>query len=87
LIPTIQLLKFLLLVDFPSGSSINYYDNKLYLVGDDATHILILDNDYRKVDSIKLFDNLEKRISKSQKTDLEASTRHEIEIHPIKYRR
>jgi hypothetical protein len=71
---TIQLLKFLLLTDFPSGSSINYYDERLYLVGDDASHILILDKDYERVDSIQLFDRPEKRIPKSEKADFEAST-------------
>jgi hypothetical protein len=72
--PTFQLLKLLLLMDFPSGSSINYYNEKLYLVGDDASHILILDSNYEKVDSIKLFDHSEKRIPKTKKRDFEAST-------------
>ena len=68
-----QLLQFLLLANFPSGSSINYYENKLYLLGDDARVILILDPHYNAVDSMRLFDYPEKRISKSQKVDLESS--------------
>ncbi len=60
--------------DFPSGSSINYCDGKLYLIGDDANEILILDRDYKRIDSKKLFNFTEKRISKKRKTDLEAST-------------
>lgn len=71
--PTVQLLQFLLLANFPSGSSINYYENKLYLLGDDARAILILDPLYKAVDSIRLFDYPEKRIPKSQKVDLESS--------------
>jgi len=71
--PTVQLLQFLLLANFPSGSSINYYENKLYLLGDDARVILILDPHYNVVDSMRLFDYPEKRISKSQKVDLESS--------------
>jgi len=71
--PTVQLLQFLLLANFPSGSSINYYENKLYLLGDDARVILILDPQYNVVDSMRIFDYPEKRISKSQKVDLESS--------------
>ena len=71
--PTLQLLQFLLLANFPSGSSINYYENKLYLLGDDARIIIILDTHYNVVDSLRLFDYPEKRIPKSQKIDLESS--------------
>ena len=71
--PTVQLLQFLLLANFPSGSSINYYENKLYLLGDDARTIIILDTHYQLLDSIRLFDYPEKRIPKSQKIDLESS--------------
>jgi hypothetical protein len=70
---TIQLLKCLL-SDFPSGSSINFYEEKLYLIGDDASHILVLDTNYDRINSIKLFNNTEKRIPKSEKADFEAST-------------
>jgi hypothetical protein len=72
--PDIRLIKSSLLKDFPSGSSINYYDRKFYLVGDDATNLLILDNEYNQVDSIRLFDYPEKRIPKSEKADFESST-------------
>jgi hypothetical protein len=71
--PTVQLLQFLLLANFPSGSSINYYENKLFLLGDDARTILVLDKSYRAIDSIRLFDYPEKRIPKSKKADLESS--------------
>jgi hypothetical protein len=72
--PTIQLLKFLLLADYPSGSSINYYEEKFYLIGDDASYILILDKNYDRIDSIRLFTYPEKRIPKREKADFEAST-------------
>lgn len=52
----------------------NYYDEKFYLIGDDATHILILDKEYHKVDVFQLFTHTEKRIPKSIKADFEAST-------------
>lgn len=71
--PKIELIKTLALSDFPSGSSINYHQEQFYLIGDDATHIQILDQDYKKVDSIHLFDYSETRIPKADKTDLEGS--------------
>lgn len=72
--PVIELIKSLLLADFPSGSSINYYDGKLYLIGDDANNLLILDNTYKQINSIPLFDYPAKRIPKDQKADFESST-------------
>lgn len=78
----IILIKSLLLSDFPSGSSINYHQGKLYLIGDDATHILVLDNDYKKLDSVFLFDYAEKRIPKVDKTDLEGSVIFDIKGVP-----
>ena len=76
--PRIELVKSLLLSDFPSGSSINYHDGKFYLIGDDSTNILLLDTDYQKIDSVQLFDYPEKRIPKSDKIDLEGSAIIEI---------
>ncbi len=70
----LELLKSLTLADFPSGSSINYHDGNLYLIGDDAQHILLLDKNYQRVKTIHLFDSRHKRIPKSEKTDLETST-------------
>jgi hypothetical protein len=60
------------LQNFPSGSAIEFYQNKLYLIGDDATQILILNPDYKRVDSINLFKG-NYRISKNKKVDLESS--------------
>ena len=42
-------------------------------MGDDASTILLLDTDYKKIDLIRLFNYPEKRIPKSKKYDLEAS--------------
>ncbi|HEX6427632.1 MAG TPA: hypothetical protein VF008_08110 [Niastella sp.] len=72
--PVVELIKSLLIAEFPSGSSINYYDGKLYLIGDDANNMLVLDNNYQQVDSFRLFDFSEKRIPKKQKADFETST-------------
>jgi hypothetical protein len=62
----------LLLSDYPSGSSIEFFDNRLFVIGDDATQLMILNPNYNKVDSVRLFKGAD-RISKNKKTDLESS--------------
>lgn len=80
--PEIQLIKSSLITNFPSGSSINYYNGKLYLIGDDANNVLVLNKDYTPIDSIQLFNYPEKRIPKSEKTDFETSTLLELNGTP-----
>ena len=58
---------------YPSASSIEYYDGKLYLMGDDATKLLVLDTNLNIVDSIPIISYPENRIPKDIKPDLEAS--------------
>lgn len=70
----IELLTSLLLIDFSSGSSINFYDNRLYLIGDDANRILILDKEYKQLNYITIFNFKEARIPKKVKADFETST-------------
>ncbi len=60
---------------FPSASSIEFYNDKLYVIGDDATYLLVLDKDHNSLDSLQLFMNTSKRIAKDFKEDLEASAR------------
>jgi hypothetical protein len=60
-------------LDYPSASSIEYYDGKLYLMGDDAIKLLVLDTDLNMVDSIPIISYPENRIPKGIKPDLEAS--------------
>ena len=72
--PKLELQKTLLLPDFPSGSSINFYGGKFYLIGDDANTILILDENYQEVNHIRIFDYPDKRIPKPKKVDFETSS-------------
>ena len=60
-------------LDYPSASSIEFYDGKLYLMGDDATKLLVLDTNLNIVDSIPIISYPENRIPKEIKPDLEAS--------------
>ena len=68
--PEIQIKK---LDNYPSASSIEYYDGKLYLMGDDATKLLVLDTNLNIVDSIPIISYPQYRIPKDIKPDLEAS--------------
>ena len=70
----IKLLKKTHLTDYPSASSLEFYNEKLYVVGDDAASIWILDKEHRFLDSIILFPSKEKRINVALKADLESST-------------
>jgi hypothetical protein len=62
------------LINFPSASSIEFYNDLLYVMGDDARNLAILDKNYKLVDSVELFLGEGLRIPKKIKTDLEAST-------------
>lgn len=60
--------------DYPSASAIEYYRNHYYIMGDDATHLLVLDSSRHVSDSIRLFPGNEKRIPKDSKADFEAAS-------------
>ncbi len=63
-----------ILNDYPSGSGLAYFNNRIYIIGDDATGLLITDTAFNVVDSIHLFESQQKRIPKELKQDLEAAT-------------
>ena len=60
-------------LDYPSASAIEFYDGKLYLMGDDATDLFVLDTNLNIVDSIPIIPYPGNRIPKDIKPDLEAS--------------
>jgi hypothetical protein len=64
----------LVLNDYPSASAIAYFDNKVYMMGDDASHLLITDTDFKVLDTITFFNSATKRIPKLTKQDPEAAT-------------
>lgn len=78
----IKLQEFKELSDFPSGSGIEFFDEKLYIIGDDAKDILVLDKKWKKQAAIPLFDSAELRIPKKIKADLEASAIIEVNKIP-----
>ena len=70
------------LKNFPSGSGIECFGEKVYLVGDDAKDILVMDKSWKKLDTIPLFVSAESRIPKKIKADLEATTIIEVNSIP-----
>jgi hypothetical protein len=58
---------------YPSGSGIEFYDDKIYLVGDDAKDILVMSRKWKDEQLVNLFDNNAARIPKKIKADLEAT--------------
>ena len=70
----IKLLDFKENTEYPSGSGIEYFDGQVYLAGDDAADILIMDKKWRELGRIRIFENFDDRIPKDVKSDLEATT-------------
>lgn len=72
--PQLQLLSSQLLPYFSSASAIECYNNQLYIFGDDASYLLVLDTNYTIVDSTSYFADTAHRIAKEIKPDIEAAT-------------
>jgi hypothetical protein len=60
--------------DFPSGSGLAVYKDLIYVVGDDAIDIMIVDKNLNATRRIPLFESRGKRIPKDVKPDLESVT-------------
>jgi hypothetical protein len=59
---------------YPSGSTISYFDDRFYVMGDDAAEILVLDETMRELDRITIFTRGESaRLPKAFKADIESS--------------
>ena len=60
-------------IDYPSGSTLNLYQDKLYLMGDDARGILVLDTAFNYLDTLPVSGSESDRVSKVIKPDIESS--------------
>jgi len=69
----IKLLKTAHFPNYPSASAVAFYNNRLYVVGDDARTMLITDAYHKITDSIILFPGKSKQINKDEKADIESS--------------
>ncbi len=67
-----ELIEVKILNAYPSGSGLACYNGHIYIAGDDATYILKTDTQFNTLDSLRLFNSLQKRIPKDVKADLES---------------
>lgn len=77
-----EIIRRLLIKNIPSASGIEVWKNQLYVIGDDASHLFVLDDRYKLLQKIELFtpEKLKKkRIPKKHKADLEAMTLIELD--------
>ncbi len=80
----LELLDFIELDNYPSGSGIEFYDDKIYIVGDDSRDLLVMGKKWNKPNLINLFESQEKekRVPKAVKSDLEAMTVLSVDKKP-----
>jgi len=78
----LDLLDFIELENFPSGSGIEFYDDKVYIVGDDSRDMLVMGKKWNKPTLINLFNTQDKKIPKPDKSDLEAMTVLSVDKKP-----
>lgn len=70
--PTLQLLASKEL-QYPSASAVEFYNNRLYVFGDDARKMLILSATYSIIDSVPIADAGSYRVNKADKHDIESA--------------
>jgi len=64
--------KIVELKQYASGSGLAYLKQRIYLIGDDMSYLLIADTSFTPIDSIQLLSSKSVRIAKSIKQDIEA---------------
>lgn len=78
----LELIDYKELDDFPSGSGIEFFNDRIYIIGDDAKDILVTNKKWKKPYVLQLFEHAEKRVPKKEKADLEATTIIEVDKQP-----
>ncbi|MDF2192656.1 hypothetical protein [Paraflavitalea sp. CAU 1676] len=70
----LTLTDFKILSTFPTGSSIEFHDQKVFVVGRDAREVLIMNKRWKELERIPLVDNSAIPIEQKIQSDLEATT-------------
>jgi hypothetical protein len=70
------------LPDYASGSGMAYFNNRIYLMGDDMSYMVIIDTNLKVFDSIRLLNQGVKRIPKDAKQDIESVSLLRIKKNP-----
>jgi hypothetical protein len=58
--------------NYPSGSGLGLHDKQVYVIGDDAPDLLVLDTQLNMISRIPIFESNQERIDKETKADLES---------------
>ncbi len=72
--PQLELIASKVLLYFPSASALEYHEGRLFVFGDDAPYLLVLDTGYRQLDTVQYLEDTGKRIAKQVKPDIEAAS-------------
>jgi len=60
--------------DFPSASAAEYDSGRLYVFGDDAPYLMVLDTNYKRLDTIRYSIDTAYRMDRTVKSDVESAT-------------
>src|SRR5689334_11379270 len=70
--PELKLLTEKVFPNYPSASAVEYYEGKVFVFGDDAPYLLILDTQFSILDTVHYLPDTAYRISKETKADVES---------------
>jgi len=72
-------------LSYPSASAIEFHKDRLYVIGDDAPYLLILSKDYQPIDSVFFRPEVNGRIPKQEKHDIESAMIIQQKGKPVLY--
>jgi hypothetical protein len=70
------------LPEYASGSGMAFFNNRIYLMGDDMSYLLVTDTSFQPIDSIRLLNSTQSRIPKEVKQDIEAISLLRLKKNP-----
>lgn len=78
-----KLVKTKLFDGISSGSALEYYGGNLFVAGDDARCLHVLDKKWQRIRTIRLFEGpADERMPKKEKSDIEAMALIEVDTRP-----
>jgi len=72
-------------LNYPSASSVEFNNGKIYVMGDDAADLLVVDTNLNILDSFPIFSYPARRIPKAIKPDFEASAFSNVKGQQVLY--
>ncbi|MFT3934896.1 MAG: hypothetical protein QM726_14825 [Chitinophagaceae bacterium] len=78
----LELLDFIELENYPAGSGIEFNDDKIYIVGDESSHLLVMGKKWNKPEIITLSEPADKKNAASISPELETMTVLSVDKKP-----